>query len=147
MVIHDERHFTYYFAISITSNLIHIFTTLFCVFPFTDASNVSVSDATFEENEATRRVTCFPVGNPSTYTFYKWQHKSKYGVLIRELDGKTNGVLTLPSIPEEDRYQDSGEYVCTAGNGIAGSDGHVKQTGSGYVTINGMQNRQNMMIC
>jgi hypothetical protein len=54
------------------------------------------------------------------------------------LDGGQNGVLTLPSIPVEDRYQDSGEYVCTGENGIEGRDGRVKQTGSGYVIINGM---------
>jgi hypothetical protein len=53
------------------------------------------------------------------------------------LDGGQNGVLTLPSIPVEDRYQDSGEYVCTAGNGIAGRNGKVKQTGSDYLAING----------
>jgi hypothetical protein len=57
-------------------------------------------------------MTCIPDGNPSIYTYYKWQHKSKHGVLIRELDGGQNGVLTLPSISVEDRYQDSGEYVC-----------------------------------
>jgi hypothetical protein len=68
-------------------------------------------------------IACIPDGNPQSYTYYKWQHKSKYGVLIRELVGGTNGVLTLPSIPVEDRYQDSGEYVCTAGNGIVGSNG------------------------
>jgi hypothetical protein len=52
----------------------------------------------------------------------------------------TNGVLTLSSNPDpvEHRYQDSGEYVCTAENGIVGRDGKVKQTGTGYVTINGM---------
>jgi hypothetical protein len=49
------------------------------------------------------------------------------------VDAGQNGVLTLPSIPVEDRYQDSGEYVCTAGNGILGSNGNMKQTGSGYV--------------
>jgi hypothetical protein len=54
------------------------------------------------------------------------------------LDGGQNAVLTLPSIPVEDRYQDSGEYVCTAGNDIVGRDGKVEQTGSGYVIINGM---------
>ena len=54
------------------------------------------------------------------------------------MDGETNGVLTLPSIPVEDIYQDSGEYVCTAGNDIVGRDGRVKQRGSGIVTINGM---------
>jgi hypothetical protein len=80
-------------------------------------------DVTYDQNEATRIVTCVPVGNPNTYTYSKWQHKSKFGVLIRELDGGRNGVLTLPSIPVEDRYQDSGEYVCTAGNGIVGRDG------------------------
>ena len=85
-------------------------------------------------------MTCVPDGNPSIYTFYKWQHKSKYGVLIRDLDGGTNGVLTLSSNPDpvEDRYQDSGEYVCTASNGIVGRDGKLKQTGTGYVIINGM---------
>ena len=85
-------------------------------------------------------MACVPVGNPSKYTYDKWQHKSKYGVLIRELDGGTNGVLTLSSNPDtvEDRYQDSGEYVCTAGNGIVGRDGKVEQTGTGYVIINGM---------
>ena len=116
----------------------HILTTTLCLFPFTDAPSISVSDATYDQNVASRTVTCSPDGNPQSYTFYKWQHKSKYGVLIRELDGGQNGVLTLPSIPVEDRYQDSGEYVCTAGNGIVGRDGRVKQTGSGYVIINGM---------
>ena len=61
-----------------------------------------------------------------------------YGVLIRELDEGINGVLTLPNNTVEDIYQDSGEYVCTAGNGIAGKDGKEKQTGSGYVKMNGM---------
>jgi len=111
--------------------------TTFWTFSFTDAPSISVSDFTYEQNVPTRSLTCVPVGNPSRYTFYRWQHKSKYDVLIRELDGGTNGVLNLPSIPVEDRYQDSGEYVCTAGNGIVGRDGKIKQTGSGYVTING----------
>ena len=99
---------------------------------------VSVHDFTYDQSEATRTLTCIPDGNPNIYTYNKWQHKSKYGVLIRELDGRQNGVLTLPSIPVEDRYQDSGEYVCTAGNGIVGRDGKVKQTGSGNVNISGM---------
>jgi hypothetical protein len=49
--------------------------------------------------------------NPSIYAYHKWQHKSKYDVLIRELDGEQSGELTLPSIPADDRYQDSGEYI------------------------------------
>jgi hypothetical protein len=53
------------------------------------------------------------------------------------MDGGTNGVLTLSSNPDpvDDRYQDSGEYVCTAGNGIVGRDGKVKQKGTGYADL------------
>jgi hypothetical protein len=121
-----------------TDSLICILITTVCAFTFTDAPSISVHVATFEQNEATRTISCLPVGNPNTYTYNKWQRKSKYGVLIRELDGGQNGVLTLPSIPVEDRYQESGEYVCTACNDIVGRDGKVEQTGSGYFIINGM---------
>ena len=58
----------------------HIF---FTIFLFSVAPRIAVSDVTNEQNEATRTITCLPVGNPSIYTYYKWQHKSKYGVLIR----------------------------------------------------------------
>ena len=102
------------------------------------APSVSVRNVAYEQDDVNRKVACFPIGNPSIYTYHKWQHKSKYGVLIREMDGELSGVLTLPSIPVEDRFQDSGEYICTVGNGIADRDGNVKQTVSGYVIINGM---------
>jgi hypothetical protein len=62
------------------------------------------------------------------------------------LDGETNGVLTLLNIPVKDRYQDSGEYVCTAGNGIVGRDGKIKQSGYGDVIINGMLSRQELVM-
>jgi len=127
-------------TISITNTIdisIHTLTTTVCAFSLTDAPTVSVGVRTYDQNEAIKTLACVPDGNPQSYAYCKWQHKSKYGVLIRELDGGQNGVLTLPSIPVEDRYQDSGEYVCTAGNGIVGRDGKIKQTGSGYVTING----------
>ena len=112
----------------------------FCFLSLTDAPTVTVSNAAFQQNEANRTVACVLVGNPSAYTYYTWQHRSKYGVLIRELDGGTNGVLTLSSNPDpvEYRYQDSGEYVCAAENGIVGRDGKKNQTGSGYVSINGI---------
>jgi hypothetical protein len=119
-------------------SLIHILTTIFCTFSLTDAPTISVQGFTYDQSEVTRIVICVPDGNPQSYTYYKWQHKSKYGVLIRELDGGQNGVLIVPSIPVEDRYQDSGEYVCTVGNDIIGRDGSTKQTGSGYIIINGM---------
>jgi hypothetical protein len=100
--------FIYNYTFSITNtkdSLIHILTSTFCLFSFTDAPTVTVNGVTYDQNETIRTVTCVPVGNPSTHTYYEWQHKSKYGVLIRELNGGQNGVLTLPSITLEDKYQ------------------------------------------
>jgi hypothetical protein len=110
-------------------SLIQILTTTFCTFSFTDVPTVSVSDVTYVQDEATRTVAYVP----ESYTFYKWQYKSTYGVLIRELDGGINGVLTLSNNPDpvEDRYQDSGEYEYEyeyVGNGIVGRYGKVEQT-------------------
>ena len=59
---------------------------LLCVFPFTDAPTVSVTDNTFEENNAIRIVACVPVGNPNTYTYYKWQHKKIMNDVCLQLD-------------------------------------------------------------
>ena len=113
------------------------YSTLFFLFVLV-APSVSVRNVTYEQDDVNRKVACFPIGNPSIYTYHNWQHKSKYGVLIREMDGEQGGVLTLPGIPVENRYQDSGEYICTVGNSIVDRDGNVKQTGSGYIIINGM---------
>ncbi|CAG2197911.1 unnamed protein product [Mytilus edulis] len=68
----------------------------------------------------------------------KWQHRSKYGEYIREFSNN-NQTLTLPTVPEDQRYQDTGEYVCTAENGIIGTNGQLKQTGFGYVISNDVQ--------
>ncbi len=111
-------------------------TTTICTFSLTDVPTISVQGFTYDQSEVTRIVICVPDDNPQSYTYYKWQHKSMYGVLIRELDGGQNGVLIVPSIPVEDIYQDSGEYACTVGNDIVGRDDSTKQTGSGYIIIN-----------
>lgn len=80
-------------------------------------------------------MTCNPSGNPETYTYHRWQHKSKYGETIRELDG--NKTLKLPDVPVRLIYQDGGEYVCTVSNGIRDNDDKLEQTGSGYITVYG----------
>ena len=98
----------------------------------TGAPVIAVANKTLALSETERVVECVLDGNPSNYTFDKWQHLSKYGELIRELNG--NNTLILPHIPEDQRYQDTGEYKCTATNGIIGTNGNVKQTGSGYLT-------------
>ena len=68
-------------------------------------------------------------------------------------------MLTLPNISAEDAYQDSGEDVCIAGNGILCRYGnikhriwlcrnkrYVKQTVCGCIIMKGKQNRQDMIM-
>lgn len=101
----------------------------------TDAPDIIVNSYTYRQHDADRTVTCKPSGNPDIYTYYKWQHKSRYGELIREFVG--NKTLKLPDVPVSSRYQDSGEYVCIASNGIKDKYNKFEQTGSGYLTVNG----------
>ncbi|XP_052063746.1 neural cell adhesion molecule 1-like isoform X2 [Mytilus californianus] len=98
------------------------------------APDITVNSPPYTQNDAIRTVTCHPSGNPDSYTYHKWQHKSRYGDLIRELDG--NKTLKIPNVPVLLRYQDSGKYVCTASNGIRDNDNMFEQIGSGYVIVN-----------
>ncbi|OPL32759.1 low titin quality protein, partial [Mytilus galloprovincialis] len=102
----------------------------------TDAPDIIVNSYTYRQHDADRTVTCKPSGNPDIYTYYKWQHKSRYGELIREFVG--NKTLKLPDVPVSSRYQDSGEYVCIASNGIKDKYNKFEQTGSGYLTVNAL---------
>ncbi|CAC5359020.1 unnamed protein product [Mytilus coruscus] len=80
------------------------------------APDVSVSNVTYGTTDSIRTINCTADGYPDTYTFYKWQHRSVYGRIIRELVGDT--ILKLPVVPITSRYQDNGEYMCTVSNGI-----------------------------
>ncbi|CAG2225932.1 unnamed protein product [Mytilus edulis] len=72
----------------------------------TYAPDITVNSSTYTQNDAIRKVICNPSGNPNIYTYHKWQHKSRYGEIIREFNG--NKTLTLPDVPVLLRYQDSG---------------------------------------
>ncbi|XP_071175227.1 irregular chiasm C-roughest protein-like isoform X2 [Mytilus edulis] len=102
---------------------------LFVRFP----PDVSVSNVTYEMTDPTRTINCTAYGYPDTYTYYKWQHMSLYGIIIRELEGDT--ILTLPLVPTTLRYQDNGEYVCTVSNGIKGTNGVEKRKGAAQITV------------
>ncbi|XP_076109532.1 neural cell adhesion molecule 1-like [Mytilus galloprovincialis] len=100
----------------------------------TYAPDITVTSPIYSQNDAIRTVTCDPSGNPDSYIYHKWQHKSKYGDIIREFGG--NKTLKLPDVQVRLRYQDSGEYVCTASNGIKNTFNKLEQTGSGLVSVN-----------
>ncbi|CAG2197900.1 unnamed protein product [Mytilus edulis] len=99
------------------------------------APSVTVENKTFSQTQSSRQMSSTIDSNPPVNTC-TWRHKSKYGEYIRDFRNN-NKTLTLPTVPEDQRYQDTGEYVCSAENGIIGTNGQMKQTGSGYVISNG----------
>ncbi|VDI81381.1 Down syndrome cell adhesion molecule [Mytilus galloprovincialis] len=96
--------------------------------------DVTVANKTFSQSQTPRQIQSTLDSNPQV-NICKWHHRSKYGEYIRDFSDN-NQVLTLPTVPEDQRYQDTGEYVCTAENGIVGMNGQLQQTGSGYVISN-----------
>lgn len=108
------------------SNLYHMITA---------APDITVNSPTYTQYDDIRTVTCNPSGNPDSYTYHKWQHRTRYGEIIREFNG--NKILRLPDAPVLFRYQDTGEYVCIASNGIKDKYNKFEQTGSGFVSVNG----------
>ncbi|XP_071172182.1 neural cell adhesion molecule 1-like [Mytilus edulis] len=98
------------------------------------APGVTVENKTFSQTQTTRQIQCTLNSNPPVNTC-KWHQQSKYGEHIRYFSDN-NLTLTLPTVPEYVRYQDTGEYICTAENSIIGMNGQLKQTGSGYVISN-----------
>ncbi|CAC5411890.1 HMCN [Mytilus coruscus] len=101
---------------------------------FIDAPGVTVENTIVSQTQTLRQIHSSLDSNPPVNTC-KWQQRSKYGEHIREFINNNN-TLTLPTVSKDRRYQDTGEYICTAENGILGINGKLKQTGSGYVISN-----------
>ncbi|CAG2217388.1 CD56 [Mytilus edulis] len=101
-----------------------------------NAPGVTVENITFSLSKSHRQIVSTLDSNPPVNTC-TWQHKSRYGQPIRNFTDN-NQTLILPTVPEDQRYQDTGEYVCTAENGIEGINGQLKQRGSGYVSSNAL---------
>lgn len=79
---------------------------------------------------------CVPNGNPASYIFSKWEHKSEFGERIRYLNGYLNGSLVLP-YRQSHSYQDTGIYKCTVSNGIPDTHGQFNQSQDGFLAIQG----------
>ena len=79
-------------------------------------------------------IDCLPTdGNPKTYTFYQWEHKSLYGKYIRYLHGLSNGTLVLGDYSIED----NGIYVCKVSNGVRGEHENLLQTATAVLKYHG----------
>ncbi|CAC5412282.1 unnamed protein product [Mytilus coruscus] len=94
--------------------------------------SVRIDYNNYTENENRRELLCVANGNPDTYTFSRWEHKSKFGEHIRFINGYTNGSLVLPATRTKS-YQDSGFYVCTVSNGVPDTHGQVNQSNDAFL--------------
>ncbi|CAG2198974.1 unnamed protein product [Mytilus edulis] len=98
--------------------------------------SVRIDYNNYTENENRKELLCVANGNPDTYTFSRWEHKSEYGEYIRFIDGYTNGSLVLPTTQTKS-YQDSGFYVCTVSNGVPDTHGQVNQSTDAFLSVRG----------
>ncbi|CAC5381085.1 unnamed protein product [Mytilus coruscus] len=99
---------------------------------------VDIIYTNYTEKTKQRCLVCKVKGVPEEYTFSEWEHKSYYGDHIRFMSGNQNGSLTLPTENMRDSgYQDNGYYKCTVSNGIADSDGVMRQSAEVYLVVEG----------
>lgn len=73
------------------------------------------------------------------YTYRLWEHKSMFNEHIRYLTQLGTGVLTLPFMKKQNRYQDSGIYVCSVSNGVPDMKGVYFKTGQAHVVSKGIE--------
>ena len=97
---------------------------------------MTVEDKVFTEETSPAVLICKANGNPDKYNFYEWTHQSLLGKFIRNLNSTNDGRLILPDVNKTLRYQNTGRYTCTVGNGIP--DTSTKKSGSGVLTIEGI---------
>lgn len=110
-------------------------------FIFQDPPVVQNRDDTFRTKKSQRILKCNASGVPDIYTFSAWQHHTYNHSFIRELDGDTNGTLTLPELKTTDHlYEDSGIYICNVSNGISGEEEKLWQIGQIRAIVEGILN-------
>ncbi|CAC5368442.1 TTN [Mytilus coruscus] len=94
---------------------------------------VNLENETFLYTTSHRTLRCIADGDPENYTYGNWEHRSFLNDHIRYLNRTSTGDLILPVQEKQQRYQDSGIYVCSVSNGVPGIDGKHFQKGQSYV--------------
>ncbi|VDI64121.1 Hypothetical predicted protein [Mytilus galloprovincialis] len=89
------------------------------------------------EDSTFREIQCIPLGEPDSYNYFPWEHRSRFNEHIRYLGATDNGKLQIPVVNVSNRYQNSGFYICNVSNGIPDNHGNVFQQGRTYVEFAG----------
>lgn len=83
-----------------------------------------------------RILRCEANGVPRNYRYFRWQHLSEYGQLIRLLPNYQT--IRMDQNSANIDFKLSGIYVCSAENGVADTHGSTVQTGEVPVLLQGL---------
>lgn len=84
-----------------------------------------------------RTIQCMAEGEPNSYKYYPWEHRSLLNKHIRYLGATYNGILRLPFSNSSNIYQDTGFYICNVSNGVPDYNGNFYQQGVAYIESTG----------
>ncbi|VDI26509.1 Hypothetical predicted protein [Mytilus galloprovincialis] len=98
-----------------------------------DRPSVRLVYRNYTQHDVKRTIGCKADGQPMNYIYRKWEHKSMFNEHIRYLTELGTGILTLPFLEIQNRYQDSGIYVCRVSNGVPDTKGIYYTTGRAHV--------------
>lgn len=77
-------------------------------------------------------------GEPNSYFYFSWEHRSLFNENIRHLGATRNGGIQLPEVDVSFRYQNTGIYICNVSNGVPDTKGNIFQQGSAYLVSHGI---------
>ncbi|CAC5411926.1 DSCAML1 [Mytilus coruscus] len=94
---------------------------------------VNIRPSNLNEHNKNREIQCIAQGEPDSYNYFPWEHRSQFDEHIRYLGATDSGILHLPEVNLSNRYQDTGFYICNVSNGIPNYHGNVFQQGRKYI--------------
>lgn len=107
-------------------------------FVFKDAPVVTVRFIKFNDDSVIGVIQCVSKGEPHSYKYYPWEHRSIFNEHIRYLEATDEGILRLTFTNISNRYQDTGLYICNVSNGVPDYNGNVFQKGRAYIELKGI---------
>lgn len=107
-------------------------------FKFIDPPVVDIRFPKLTGDSNLRKIQCIAKGEPDSYRYFQWEHRSQYNEHIRYLDSSDDGILQLPDVKVSNRYQDTGIYICNVSNGIPDDHGKIFKQGRAFFESKGI---------
>lgn len=110
------------------------------MYKLSDPPDVSVhySKQELEESMVRNEITCNASGLPDSYSYFEWEHTSKYHEHIRWLSNTEPGTLSFYQKTDNPKsYFDNGFYICMVSNGVPDTEGSRIQKESFELCVEG----------